>query len=254
MPPYADLAEELAVDFESNPVDYVAEADLQATLFGLARDRVNPTKATVQQPTLEGTAEDSFKRDYWKTAQEDLADAGEIHRVHTEVSVRKGERLDIAVFEPILSESIQWVSGGSKRFAESDLEAALELKFVKNKMSFPRRPGYTVSDLADEMPSVDRLLGRGTNEEPILDLSENKLRSDIEELNELTAVDHRYLVIVSNNNYLYHAPTAAETSEYRYGELYQRMGEAARVWLADNASDDVDVLYAHPRGSVWLTR
>ena len=98
------------------------------------------------------------------------------------------------------------------------------------------------------------MLHRDSSGEPLLDFSENKIRGDIHELNRLSEADDRFLLLFSNNNYLYDNPTKAEFDCYKYGELYRRMGKAAREWMKREADEGVDILYTHPRGMTWLTK
>jgi hypothetical protein len=225
---YRAIAEQIAESFQRNPIDFVAEADLQVALVEALRTRVSPVEASTANITLEGGSTGSFKREYWQTAQEQLITTGQLNRVHTEVSVEKGERIDVVVFNSELTEPIEWVFGGSKRFNTADIECAFELKLVKNKTSFPKHSGFPVGELASQNPSVETLLQRSDSNNPILDFDEIKIRADIHELNRLQDVNKRYLLLFSNNNYLYQNPTARESSDYRYGELYHQMGKAAR--------------------------
>lgn len=245
--------EQIGDAYQQNPLDFVAEADIQVALVEALRAQLSPVEASATEISLEGGSTGSFKREYWQTAQERLLETEELNRVHTEVSVRKGERIDVVVFHSELTESIRWVSGGSKRFSTEDVECAFELKFVKNKTSFPKHSGYPVDELASQNPSVETLLDKTDSDGSILDFGENKIRADIHELNRLSDVDKRYLLLFSNNNYLYQNPTTRESTEYRYGELYHRMGKAAREWMRREASDGVEILYVHPRGMQWIT-
>jgi hypothetical protein len=161
-------AEKIAESFQKNPLDFVAETDLQVALVEALRERLSPAEASATNITLEGGSTGSFKRDYWRTAQEQLMATGQLDRVHTEVSVQKGERIDVVVFNSELVEPIEWVSGGSKRFSTSDIECAFELKFVKNKTSFPKHSGFPVGDLASKKPSVETLLKRSNSDNPAL--------------------------------------------------------------------------------------
>jgi hypothetical protein len=247
------VAQQIADSFERNPLDFVAEADLQFALVEALRTRLSPVKAAATNITLEGGSTGSFKREYWRTAQEQLMSTGQLNRVHTEVSVEKGERIDVVVFNSQLTKPIKWVSGGSKRFNTADIECAFELKFVKNKTSFPKQSGFPVDELSSQNPSVETLLQQSDSNEPILDFDENKIRADIQELNRIEDVNQRYLLIFSNNNYLYQNPTARELGDYRYGELYHRMGKAAREWMRREATEGVEILYVHPRGKEWIT-
>lgn len=250
---YRDLVEQLAVEFQQNPVDYVAEADIQIALVEQLRLELEPVVATAEEVSIEGGSPGSFKRDYWQTVQQKLSEKGRIDRVHAEVSVQQGERLDVAVFQPELTHPIQWVSGGSKRFNEDDLECVFELKFVKNKTSFPNHSEHPIRQLAKNAPSTETLLQKASSDDPVLDFSANKIRADIHELNRLDGVDARFLLLFSNNNYLYHEPTAVELDSYRYGDLYHRLGKAARRWMREEANDAVEILYIHPRGMIWIT-
>lgn len=105
-------AEQIADSFRENPLDFVAEADLQFALVEALRSRLSPVKASAINISLEGGSTESFKREYWQTAQEQLKTTGQLNRIHTEVSVEKGERIDVTVFDSELTEPIKWVSGG----------------------------------------------------------------------------------------------------------------------------------------------
>lgn len=250
---YHATAEQVADSFQQNPLDFVAETDLQVALVEELRTRLSPVKASATNIPLDGGSTGSFKQEYWRTAQERLMATGELNRVHTEVSVDKGERIDVVVFNSELTKPIKWVSGGSKRFNTADIACAFELKFVKNKTSFPKHPGFPVDELSSRDPSVETLLQQSDSDDPILDFAENKIRADIHELNRLEDVNERYLLLFSNNNYLYQNPTARESSDYQYGNLYYRMGTAAREWMRREATDGVEIHYVHPRGESWIT-
>ena len=138
---YQEIAQQLADDFRENPISYVAEADLQISLINRLRTVLEPGAASVEQTDLEGTSDGSFKRDYWKAVQQRLTEEGQLGRVHAEVSVQQGERLDVAVFDPELAHPTQWVSGGSKRFSADDIDCVFELKFVKKRLLSQSIPG-----------------------------------------------------------------------------------------------------------------
>jgi len=250
---YREIAQQLASDFQENPINYVAEADLQISLVNRLRAMLKPRAASVERTDLEGTSDDSFKRDYWQTVQQRLTEEGQLGRVHAEVSVQQGERLDVAVFDSELTHPVQWISGGSKRFSENDIDCIYELKFVKNKTSFPKHSGNPVDEVAAEFPTVSQMLYRDEHEQPLLDFSENKIAGDICELNRLNEANDRFLLLFSNNNYLYDNPTKTELDSYKYGELYRRMGKAAEEWMKREANEKVDILYVHPRGESWIT-
>lgn len=246
-------SEQIADAYQRNPLDFVAETDLQVELVEVLRTRLSPVEASAADITLEGGSTESFKQEYWQTAQEQLMTTERLNRVHTEVSVEKGERIDVVVFHSELTEPIKWVSGGSKRFNTADIESAFELKFVKNKTSFPKHSGYPVDKLGSQNPSAETFLKRADSDDPVLDFDENKIRADIHELDRLQDVNERYLLIFSNNNYPYHNPTIRESTEYQDGDLYHRMGRAAREWMRREATDGVEILYIHPRGINWIT-
>lgn len=241
---YRELADKLGNEFVGNPIDFVTEVDLQVRLVELLRSSLSEDRSKVVDPVLENT-QSSYKEEYWKAIQKGLGESGEIDRVHTEVSVQQGERLDVAVFDSVIEHRIQWVSSGSKRFVTSDIETVFELKFVKNKYKFPTKTGVTVDELQSKDLSVSEIVDK-------LDFSENKIASDISELNRLDNISNRYFLIFSNNNYLFGDPVTEPEQNYKYGNLYAKMGEAARRWMRDELDSDVDLLYVHPKNSKWI--
>lgn len=250
MADYARVSAEVAQRFVTNPADFVTGTDLRFDLARRLYDRVEPPTSTVADSPLPETSEEPFKRNYWRAIRDKLEERGELSRVHADVSASEGGPFDVVVFEPRIG-SIDWVSHGSKRFRERDLEAAFELTFVERKFAFPKHVGDDTLDT--NVPSVEEILARTGSSDPILDFEENELRSDLRELNRLDDVEHRFLLLFSTNNYLYQNPGARETDESRRGELYRRLGTAARAWLDDHAAPGVGILYAHPRGLAWVS-
>ena len=234
---YSDLVKELAVEFTNRPFDFVTEADLQVRAVQLLRARLQP--ATVAAPSGSDRNIDavSYKREYAERVYEKLADSGSMQRVHTEVSFDKGRRFDVVILKPSLEEGFDWVSSGSKRFHKVDADAVIGLKYIKNKTFFPVRGGITGIDDSD---SVDA---------DILKTSANKLESDLRSLNDLPSHVEKYLLVCSNNNYLYEGEL---TDAERDQPIREAVGRMARRWLCD-VSDEVEVHYAHPLGHVCLT-
>lgn len=241
---YRELAGELGDEFVSHPLDFVTEVDLQVRLVDLLRRELSEGRSRVRDPILEDTPS-SYKEEYWKEIQERLKKKGEIDRVHTEASVKQGERLDVAVFSREIENRIRWVSSGSKRFSTSDIDAVFELKFIKNKYKFPTKKGVTRDELQKKDPPVDDLISD-------LDFSENKIESDVKELNRLDDVSNRFFLLFSNNNYLFGEPVTEPEQHYKYGDLYAKMGTAARKWISDNLDQDVGFLYVHPKAKQWI--
>jgi hypothetical protein len=73
---YRNLAGELAQDFRANPVDYIAEADLQISLVELLRSNLSPATSVADEIELKGTSDSSFKRKYWRTVEQKLSERG----------------------------------------------------------------------------------------------------------------------------------------------------------------------------------
>ena len=243
---YTQLCEELGREFVTNPMNFITEVDLQVRFVEKLRSELECNVSDVKNPILKDTSR-SYKQDYWKEIQSRLVDNQCLDRVHTELSVQQGERLDVAVFEPQIGNQIQWVASGSKRFKADDLECVAELKYIKNKYKFPTETGTTVAQLKSEDLSVEDLLKSNT-----LDVDENNLVSDIRELNRLNEVDARYYLIFSNNNYLYKEPTHREL-DHRNGPIYEKLGRAARQWMDEAVDSEVGILYTHPLGTEWIS-
>ncbi len=227
---YIKIVEKLKRSFLENPIDFVTEFDLQIKLIELIRkelgkqnkkySEIKKTKLIPQRKFL------SYKYDYFERIEKTL-EKKNINRVHAEVSIKKGRRIDVVVFKPKINNSIQWIRRGSKRFDSNDIEAAFELKFIKNKYNVPT------------IKNSDKI-----------NMKENKLESDIEDLGELTN-SKNFLIIFSNNNYLYHNYTKKEE---KYKEYILR-GKKARNEIKNRCKkNQINVLYVHPLGFDWINK
>lgn len=238
---YASVAEELAEEFSSQPVEYGTEADIRVRLYQLLRRRLEEEgqlTADVEDTHLIGETR-SYKAAYKRTVESKLRQRGSINRIRLDVSVDKRRQYDIVSFNERIEAPIKWVRSGSKRFDEGDLNAAFCLKFIKNKCYPPIRCPIT----------DDSILEMDTTElQSVFNAKENSIDSDIENLNSLPSDVTALFVLVSNNNYLFADPISDEER----GELKkQRAGLGAREWFQTEA-DDVGVLYVHPLGSTWI--
>lgn len=243
---YGDTIEEFADRVATNPHQYVTEIDVQVELVVHLNHVLDDTSAEFTGSLIGSSP--GYKLAYMD-AVEDAFDR--FNRVHTEISLQQGtgdddwrERLDVAVFKEELSHDIEW-RRGSKRFHRDDIEAAIELKFVKNKPKFPTTT--KIRNLQDRDISVSDL-------RDVVDLSANSIKKDIEELGRLDA--ETYLFIFSNYNYLYQG-NLADTERGDNVELYRRLGDAAEQELAELAEENnVSLIYVHPLQDTahWITR
>jgi len=180
-----NYCESLAESFINNPANFVNESDLVMNLAYLLRENFKPIKIPSNKSIFENYSF-GYKDGYRKKIEEKIT---EFDRIHLETSVNKGERIDTVVFKEDI-DSINWIKNGSKRFNNTDVGAAVEVKFIKNKRYFPKNnhntelDGLNIDDFIDE-----------------IDLEENKIKGDIEELNDLETEDV-YLLIFSNNDYI----------------------------------------------------
>lgn len=238
---FQEVCEAVASEFVARPVDFTVEYEVQARHYEQLRQRLaaNGELETVgQRPTLAKTT-DGYKRDYWQAVQSKWEENGGLTRVHPEVTVQKGERIDLAV---LASETdyVEW-HNGSKRFDANDLDAAFEVKYIKNKSRFPTTA------------RVNRLRGMDdTQLRTVLDTAENGLVDDLNELGNLPDDVDTFLLLYSNKNYLYADPVTE--TEVEHEPVYERLGNIARDWLAATARENnTAVLYATPQWHEWLT-
>ncbi len=228
---YRISLEELASDFIKNPINFVAESDIKVKLVEILKNNLkveNESKTCrVKDDTIKNIP-DSYKEDYYKKIQsKPEEEKKEIDRVHTEVSVEKNKRFDVAVFEPTITNiRIRGpnLAKGSKRFEESDLEAAFEVKFIKNKYSVPKKSGGEKGEFDPDYVGI---------------------RSDLEALGNLQEVDEKFLAIFSNFNFFF---KNAKQKEKDGGDekIIKRSREAQKKLVREASEKNVDVLYVFP--------
>jgi len=241
---YQRILDEIAEAFIERPLDFLLEQDLQTRVAEALRHELrnrDSLYADFADASLTYSSNNmaNYKLPYPKEIQQ-TAEGIEnpISRVHTEVAVQDHltaadgwrEQIDVVVFRNPLENAIEW-NDGSNRFDPEDFEAAIELKYIKNKNYFPTHSG------------VDNLVES-------LKTDSNSIESDLEELAALPDHTETFLVIFSNYNYLYQGPVL-DTSQTRK-KKYTRVGDAMCDWLRANAGD-THVLYAQPLHSEWIT-
>lgn len=235
------LLEDLAEDFLERPIEFGTEADLRVRLHQLLSEAAaadGRTEAVLEDPRLVGDVP-SYKRASKDAIEGKLRERGAIDRVRLEVTVDTRRTYDVVRFADRIGSPIEWVRNGSKRFDETDLEAAVTLKFIKNKC-YPPLDCPITDDRILEM-DLEAL-------QSAFDARENSIAGDLADLAALPDDVAAAFVLVSNNNYLFAEPLGdAEAVQ----EKKRRAGEAVRAYLREAAAD-VGVLYVHPRGWTWL--
>jgi len=238
---YDEIAESLGKEYISHPIEYGTEADLRVRLHQILIDQLKDESqiyANVKEPRLVGDTR-SYKQAYKQNIESKLKQQGSINRIRMDVSVDKRRQYDVVCFKDQIESPISWVRSGSKRFDENDLEAALGIKYIKNKCYPPIRCPIT-DDALLEMDNTEL--------ESVFNEKENSIRNDIEDLNSLPSGVTGVFVLISNNNYLFSEPLSAEEQ----GEKKkQQAGIGARRWL-ESFSEDVGILYIHPYGMEWI--
>ena len=235
---YRQAVLKLGERYTANPGNFVTEHDVQFELISALRcglDRFENEEPI--RPTLQNTPSRSFKIEYVRAIQDgyDHAEGG-FHPIHTEVSIEKGQRFDVGVFNQSVEE-VTWDSG-SKKFNEAALSALFEVKFVKNWKKIDTEVGFKPSREGEEL-SDEELLSKFKWETV-------GFKSDVESLGKRTSPEYRCAILFSNFNYLYFNPTKREDA---HNPLYIRMGKLAREQLAEiGREQDVSILYACPRG------
>ncbi|MCG1001861.1 MULTISPECIES: hypothetical protein [Halobacterium] len=237
---FRDACESVASEFVARPIDFTVEFEVQARLYEELRRRladIDALRTNGKHPSLTHTS-DGYKRAYWTTIESKWRESDALTRVHPELTVQENERIDLAVLGETV-DAVEW-HDGSKRFSASDLDAAFEVKYVKNKPRFPTTAA--ASELA--ALSDDEL-------RDALDVEENSLGPDFEELARLPDDVETFLLLVSNKNYLYCPPVTE--GERAHNRAYERLGRIAREWLtATGEAADTAVLYATPRQYQWF--
>jgi len=258
------VSEKLAEEFVENPLNFVTEEDLRIRFIELMKDNLNEEKTVVNRSRfLEDISEGAefepgnrYKQTYWEKIRKS---GDKIDRVHTEVSVEKGKRIDVVVFKEKEDEDkgidVEWVQQGSKRYDSEDLDAAIELKFVKNKRYFPTETGFNpegekISNIKNNLNLEENSLYKGN-------IDDEQKKGDIDELSSLPDHVDKYLIIFSNNNYLYQGEEGDKHNNNF--KTYNKVGEAARKKIRNlgkgKKGNCVNILYAHPFSDVndfWM--
>ena len=230
---FHNLAERIGDQFIKNPGDFVTETDLQVQLASLLREALGrPPDAN--SPLFKVDSGSTFKQSYIDAVEDGYNHEG-IDLVHTEVSLEKGERIDIGVFDSP-QPTVRW-ENGSKKFNADDFAALFELKFVKNRKKPPTTTGFK--------PYQERnnSYGQGTLNSAI-NWEDIGVKADIEALGKRTSVPYRAVLVFSNFNYYYHQPTKQEVD---HAPLYEDLGNAAQSMMQKVGNDmGVNVLYVAP--------
>lgn len=227
---YKTSLKKLAADFLRNPINFVAEADLQARLVEILKKNLRNKNCDIKQTNLKNDIPDSYKKEYYRKIQQNLKKEQSIGRVHTEVSFEKNKRFDIIVFKPKIDEiRIRGpdLAGGSKRFEEEDAEAAFELKFIKNKYYVPKEENAKKIDF---------------------DSNYNKIPKDLNSLKSLSKVKKKFLVIFSNFNFFFENMTSKEKKGGNE-EIIKRSEKARKKLANEGLENNIDILYTHPKKS-----
>jgi len=245
--PVVDVLQE----YVKSPIEFTVELDIQARLAELFRTELRQDGslyAHFENERVNYTQQlPNYKESYADHLIQKVDAIDEpFSRVHTEVTpyaeliedVNRRERIDIVMFSETLKNPVNWRSG-SQRHHWDDFEVAVEIKYIKNKSKVPASINST--DILDA--SMDELRSR-------VDLDANGIRPDLEELARLPDSTDKYLILVSNLDYLYigNLDDLDSTKQKRY----QRLGHAA-VKEIQSIARDVNTIYAHPTGWQWLT-
>ena len=248
---YSPLLTQIADQCTQSPIEFTVELDIQARLTETVRKKFrekNRLQARFADDRIEYTGQSAnYKESYvdhflTKVRQAETP----FSRVHTEVApyeeliddLDSRERIDVVVFSEQLEHPIRW-RGGSQRHHWDDYDAAIEIKYVKNKNKFPAEISET--EILDT--SIASLRSQ-------IDFTANSIGSDIAELERLPASVDRYLLLVSNHDYLYRGPIA--DLDHRRQQRYSRLADAAVAELQDRV-EQTHILYVHPTGWQWLT-
>ncbi len=233
-----DVALTLGEEFVTNPGNFVTEHDLQFQLMSLLQAKI-PSRSgqSTLRPTVSALPSRSYKQDYLRAVQNGYDHAADgLNPIHAEVSLEKGQRFDVGVFNNTL-DTVQW-DGGSKKFSAGALDALFELKFVKNWKKIDTVTGFTPSTEGHDLTD-DELLEK-------FDWGTVGVKKDITALGERPEIASRWVILASNFNYLYYNHTEREEE---HSSLYPRMGRIARERLAEAGEQNgVNVLYICPRG------
>ncbi|MFB6158327.1 MAG: hypothetical protein ABEJ95_01560 [Candidatus Nanohalobium sp.] len=266
------VSEDLADKFANNPLNFVTEEDIRVKFIELLKEELEEKKTSVNRDEFyESIDEDGkekyefgnsnkYKQTYWKMIRDN---GGKINRIHTEVSLEEGKRIDVVIFQKDGEVDVEWVQQGSKRYSENDIDAAIELKFVKNKRHFPTKTSIsdnkdmTKEEIKEQLNLEENSLYKGENSK---DSDGNNSKGDIDELDGLPDDVDKYLLIFSNNNYMYQGKEPEGEEEYNGNlQVHKKVGEAAREKISNLRGDEVSILYVHPNSQnieedYWLNK
>jgi hypothetical protein len=233
-----------------------------AFLFERLRDSLRSTgciEATVGGEALEVPDDDDIavcKEKYGDHFQRlGRTTPNPLSRVRTELNVtepneEKNEQIDVAVLTEVIKKNITW-NDGSMRFKSTDVDVAIELKYIKNQ-----------NRITLNSPSQDKLEDETVVAEDLdIDFTKNKIGTDIRELNSLSDTKS-YLAIFSNYDYLYHgAHTDADgIPDKDTNGFDDRDSTLKSIFTAfedevrNRADDHVGVIYVHPTDYTWFTK
>lgn len=211
---YRSSLKHLAKEFLRTPANFVAESDLKVRLVEILRRKLKKDECEIGNPEIDKP--NSYKKKYWEKIEKKTEKNPFISRVHTEVSVEKNKRFDVAVFRPgkiTLHFRGEDLAGGSKRFEPRDLEALIELKFVKNYYYFGKR-----DDFLNIFPRI-------------------------EVFRSLDKVDRKFLMMFSHFNFLFKEPCEGEEEK---GAVHKRSKKAKKKLQKKDREGDLEILYIYP--------
>lgn len=234
-----------------SPIEFTVELDIQARLVEILRQGLRDSSALSAQfsnKRIEYTGQtQNYKEGYVDHFLSKVgSDNKPFSRVHTEVApyeeliedLESREHIDVVVFNEQMNNPIKW-RGGSQRHHWDDYEAAIEVKYIKNKAKFPA----DINDTEISEATIEEL-------QTAIDLQENSIASDIEELERLPNSTEKYLMLVSNHDYLYRG-TIADLDQRRQ-QRYTQLGSAAIKEMQSRA-EETQILYVHPTGWQWIS-
>lgn len=241
--------ESVAKEFELHPLDFTVEADIQARIFEDLRERLRESGELKTGFTNEDFYERyvaQYKSTFADHFQEKASESEPLTRIHVELSPLADDeykptgsrnQLDVAVLGNTLSNPLHW-KDGTKRFDPSDIEIAIELKYVKNK----NRISTTLNDT-----ELDDASSEDVKESLLWD--QNNIRVDLDRLDTLADPTATFLAIFSNYDYMYRG--SIQDSVDRKEKRYSILGDAAANWLSEYP-EETSVLYVHPTGYEWF--
>lgn len=250
---YDSIVQELMREFEQQPVDFVSQQDVQSHLFSMLREQLssrNGLRAQYHGNPLKMSHDDSipnYKLPYFNRMKNDMSGHGfPITRIHAQARIKDlsfwvqgNEAFDLIILEDALSNPIEW-SDGYKRFDSVDIEAAFEFNFVRNH-PFPKS-GIPFDELSSAS-TVDIENGIWRKYEPII--------QDIRGLNELQSVNEKYMLILSNYDFLYQGNISDDNNTKQ--KKYNSIGDTARnVFSSEAQNGGTRIYYAYPDGYTRL--